>query len=559
MLRKGVSHRNQRRERDRVRQQRTGRKRPLLFESLEDRRLLAIFNPYADVDWVEFDQHKGNLHTHTTQSDGRASPAAMIDTYRGIGYSVLALTDHDTRTTAAPTWPWTDYDRDPAELGMVAIQGNEISGPNHIGSYFNDYGDASQTSESAALAEIRARGGLAVMFHPGRYSRSVDWYVDLYRNNEHLIGMEVYNQGDRYPGDRDLWDQLLTRLMPGKPVWGFSNDDAHNATLHPGRNWQTFILAELTEEAVRNAMVSGQFYFSYAPNGHLSDGGDPAPVINSIAVDDEASTITIVASGYTNISWISAGVEIANGVTTLDVSTHEGYVRAELIGPNGKTYTQPFFVGAQILRPWQNPVYRWDINDDGMITPLDVLIAITEINANGARQLPVPVQPPQVPPPYYDVSGDNALTALDVLLVTNYINAHGSGPVPKLSSAPLSSPVAGLTYGERPEAETGRTRTPGSLPDGDLLIPPKSGAALIAHRPRPVVGVTFTQLDAEQDERLSRLSDRWEPLEDVLLLLDQRMPDKLLDDVLELRHALFAPMPADGRLLHCPGGRATSG
>jgi hypothetical protein len=321
------------------------RRRQLLVEALEDRRLLAIISPYADVDWQAFGQFKGNFHTHTTQSDGSGSPAAMIDAYRNIGYSILALTDHDTMTTSATTWPWTDYGRDPADLGMVAIRGNEISRPHHIGSYFNDYGDGNQTSESAALAEIGDREGLAVMLHPGRYSRSVDWYVDLYENNSHLIGMEVYNQGDRYPGDRALWDQVLTRLMPQTPVWGFSNDDAHNATSHVGRNWQTFILPELTEAAVRDAMIGGQFYFSYALGGHPAGGGDPAPVINSIVVDDTANTITINATGYTNISWISAGAEIASGVVTLDVSDHQGYVRAELTGPTGKTYTQPFFAG----------------------------------------------------------------------------------------------------------------------------------------------------------------------------------------------------------------------
>jgi len=81
---------------------------------------------------------------------------------------------------------------------------------------------------------------------------------------------------------------------------------------------------------------------------------------------------------------------------------------------------------------WQNAVHRCDVNDDGLITPLDVLVAINAINDGGARELPVP-QPPQGPPPYFDVSGDDWLTALDVLLVINYINAHGSGPVPEAS------------------------------------------------------------------------------------------------------------------------------
>ena len=38
--------------------------------------------------------YKGNLHTHTTRSDGRKSPEEVADLYREQGYDFLALTDH---------------------------------------------------------------------------------------------------------------------------------------------------------------------------------------------------------------------------------------------------------------------------------------------------------------------------------------------------------------------------------------------------------------------------------------------------------------------------------
>ena len=37
---------------------------------------------------------KGNLHTHTTWSDGMHSPAETAKHYRSKGYDFLALTDH---------------------------------------------------------------------------------------------------------------------------------------------------------------------------------------------------------------------------------------------------------------------------------------------------------------------------------------------------------------------------------------------------------------------------------------------------------------------------------
>mgnify|MGYP000789433803 FL=1 len=38
--------------------------------------------------------YKGNLHTHSTNSDGRLSPEEVIKLYREEGYDFLALTDH---------------------------------------------------------------------------------------------------------------------------------------------------------------------------------------------------------------------------------------------------------------------------------------------------------------------------------------------------------------------------------------------------------------------------------------------------------------------------------
>jgi len=73
------------------------------------------------------------------------------------------------------------------------------------------------------------------------------------------------------------------------------------------------------------------------------------------------------------------------------------------------------------LSNWQNPSNRFDVNNDGLISALDVLNVINEINRNGARILDGSTL---VPPPYYDVDGNQNLEALDALIVINYINAN---------------------------------------------------------------------------------------------------------------------------------------
>ena len=67
-----------------------------------------------------FDQpgrfYKGNLHTHSTRSDGTLSPGAVLAAYRERGYDFLSLTDHfiprfdfplvDTRAWPRVRWRW---------------------------------------------------------------------------------------------------------------------------------------------------------------------------------------------------------------------------------------------------------------------------------------------------------------------------------------------------------------------------------------------------------------------------------------------------------------------
>jgi len=51
---------------------------------------MALDNPFAAPgQW-----YKANLHQHTTESDGKLTPASSAAHYRRQGYQVLAITDH---------------------------------------------------------------------------------------------------------------------------------------------------------------------------------------------------------------------------------------------------------------------------------------------------------------------------------------------------------------------------------------------------------------------------------------------------------------------------------
>jgi hypothetical protein len=357
----------------------------------------VVVDPYAGVDWETTGQHQANLHCHTTQSDGWLTPNQVVDEYRARGYTILALTDHNLCT-----WPWTGFstmerkgragqgdrdakrpapsedsaregrrqrerapqipayeDRDPEALGMLAVTGNEPSLHHHMGAYFIQYETLSNKIEQT-LSEVAGTGGIAMLFHPGRYwekdadgtipDETVENYIRLFRENDHLFGVEVINQGMRYKHDIELWDKMLAVVMPDRPIWGYANDDMH-AIGALGRDSSMFLLDALDEKQLREAMLKGRSYIR-SVSTHEQSERDMAetPIIKAIAHDAAAGTIAITAfSGgkplpEDRIRWISNGETVHTGAT-LDYKNTSGlgnYVRAEIRGNGGTAFTNPF-------------------------------------------------------------------------------------------------------------------------------------------------------------------------------------------------------------------------
>ncbi len=89
-----------------------------------------------------------DLHTHTTASDGRCTPADLVGRAAAAGVATLAVTDHDTVAGCA------DADRACGAAGIRFVAGIEITailegGDIHILGYFID-------TESRALHEFLA-------------------------------------------------------------------------------------------------------------------------------------------------------------------------------------------------------------------------------------------------------------------------------------------------------------------------------------------------------------------------------------------------------------------
>lgn len=76
---------------------------------------------------------------------------------------------------------------------------------------------------------------------------------------------------------------------------------------------------------------------------------------------------------------------------------------------------------------WQASPNPLDVDSSGLVIPLDVLLVVNDINANGKRVLPAN-RPDEFAGPLCDVNGDGLLSPLDVLLVVNAINKYPDAP-----------------------------------------------------------------------------------------------------------------------------------
>lgn len=336
-------------------------------------------NAYDGINWDNIGRYKSNFHTHTTQSfDANFSTSETVDKYRQAGYTILALTDHD-----ANSYPWNIFslyndqaqDRDPQALGMLAIPGNELSKDRRnswseiTGGEFNHHNDLFTGRKGQEFMSLResyaytqALGGMQIINHPGQYwnlsntyragdKNSPEWHAENFRLYNSLIGLEVYNQGNRRPNDRILWDQILTINMPDTPVWGYSCDDTHNIDQF-FRNYQFMLMDELSVDALKDAMRKGATVFSYEAGG---SGQDLAPHVKSISVDSDNHTISIDSDDADRIEWIYSTHRTNSSAPSSTKSTivglgktfnysgyHGSYVRARLVNDHGETATQPF-------------------------------------------------------------------------------------------------------------------------------------------------------------------------------------------------------------------------
>lgn len=356
-----------------------------------------ITNPYAGVNW-HWQQYKAGFHNHTTESDGSNTATEMLETAYSLGFNVYAMTDHNVVNT---TWDRTDTAKAQADpdyylttermtemntgvgrnggAGMIGIPySDEQSQADHLNTFWTDWNNSAGTTLEDKIAHVDEMNKTSTaklkplmhINHPGRYyggsntstgeaaatdPAKVARYVGLFNKYpDSLVGMEIVNKvsdGDSY-SDRILWDSVLQQTMPSQNVSGFANDDAHS-TDALGYAYNRLLMPSLSEKSVHDTLQSGAFYSTALVakrelgSTFKGDRTKPAPTITRISVNEAKDTITIQGTNYNTIEWIADGKVVATG-NTVDLDKVaigvDNYIRAQLKGDNGISFTNPFGV-----------------------------------------------------------------------------------------------------------------------------------------------------------------------------------------------------------------------
>ncbi|HLW47038.1 MAG TPA: hypothetical protein VKW09_04645 [bacterium] len=274
---------------------------------------VRITDPYA----APGSYRKAQLHCHTTRSDGRDPPRAVLERYRAAGYSFVVFTDHN-RVTACD---------DLNDGAFLALPGVETTIPRPfrpLGPHMGRLGAPGSLTARGAQACVDATvaaGGVVSLHHPtwngnlgtGRWSLREMLALRGY----HLV--EISNHHSGTAADVRRWTAVLRHRGPAAPVGAVAADDLHQMRdLDAG--WIMAKTAAVAAAPFLTALRSQAFYASTGPAAEFGvrDG--------AITVETDASlTRFLDATG-------TVRAEKAGPAATYQPAGNEQFVRAECVG-----------------------------------------------------------------------------------------------------------------------------------------------------------------------------------------------------------------------------------
>ncbi len=292
---------------------------------------------------------RGNLHTHSTRSDGVLSPEEVCRRYRAEGYDFIALTDHFVGAYGYPIVDTVPMRGD----GFATILGAELhSGAMENGELWHILAVGLPTdfvpSKSPSFLpvtgqetgpEIAARavaaGAFVAIAHPQWSGLTL---ADA-RSITAAHAVEVYNTGCDFGCDRPdgfaIADLLLTE---GRRLTLIATDDAHFSEPDFFGGW-VMVKAKANEpEALLAALKAGEFYSTQGPE--LRD----VRVEDGMLIVECSAVVSVIALGHGTGAKAVHGKSLTRAEVPLQRLNNSPWVRAAVIDAAGK-------------RAWSNPIW----------------------------------------------------------------------------------------------------------------------------------------------------------------------------------------------------------
>ena len=299
--------------------------------------------------------YKGNLHLHSTRSDGTLSPAEVLDAYRTQGYDFVALTDHflpqsDARSEGDPNlWVTVSDTRDLRHPDFTTILGAEIHGPGMAnGELWHmiaiglplDFAKRGDTETGQQLAKRAVDAGAWVgIAHPEWNAVNLD---DAQSVAPFIHTIEIYNHGCQVEVDRGsgwgLSDQLS---QEGFRLSAYASDDAHfQIPDEPDSfgGWVQVKATSLDPDALLAALKAGDFYSSTGAEIHNIE------IVGDELIVQTPPALQIIATGSGARSHRIRGGNITEARFDLDRFREHGFIRITVIAEDGG-------------RAWSNPIW----------------------------------------------------------------------------------------------------------------------------------------------------------------------------------------------------------
>lgn len=222
---------------------------------------------------------RGNLHTHSTLSDGALSPREVCRRYRAEGYDFICLTDHLIGRFGYPIADTAEF----RGRAFTTIPGAEL----HTGQMANgeiwhmlgvglppdfkrpeapDFDGANAPETGAALAaRAAAAGAFVAIAHPEWNGMTPADALTI----EAAHAVEIYNHGCAVDSDRGYGTAMLDHLLDqGRRLSACATDDAHFKTPDHFGGWVMVKAPDPDPAALVAALRAGEYYASQGPRLH---------------------------------------------------------------------------------------------------------------------------------------------------------------------------------------------------------------------------------------------------------------------------------------------------